>query len=53
MDKKETQDERSSKANRKERDLDDVYDAVYNSKTDISREIDKIEWKTLCGNDIT
>ena len=43
MDKKETQDERSSKANRKERDLDDIYDAVYNSKTDISREIDKIE----------
>ncbi|MBR3882553.1 MAG: hypothetical protein IKJ36_04735, partial [Clostridia bacterium] len=43
MDKNETSDERKSKTNKKERDLDDVYNAVYNSKTDISREIDKIE----------
>ena len=30
------------KFNKKERDLEDVYDSVYTSKTDISRELDKI-----------
>ncbi len=43
LDKNEASEERKEKFNKKERDLEDVYDSVYTSKTDISRELDKIE----------
>ena len=43
LDKNEASDERKEKLSKKERDLDDVYNTVYTSKTDISRELDKIE----------
>ena len=42
LDKNEASEERKEKFNKKERDLEDVYDSVYTSKTDISRELDKI-----------
>lgn len=42
LDKNEASEERKEKFNKKERDLEDVYESVYTSKTDISRELDKI-----------
>lgn len=44
MDKTEASDERKEKLSKKDRDLDDVYNTVYNSKTDISKEIDNIDF---------
>lgn len=43
LDKNEASDERKEKLSKKERDLEDVYNTVYTSKTDISRELEKIE----------